>query len=111
MQADLDATEVDLAAACGLSREFREIRMMLEYIRQTKSPWIKCCRCCCSMKQGLRKMMEMKGKERSPLRLLQGEDSQTEKGSIRTKMQDPQRRTSNATPMVEKVPKRQFVPQ
>jgi hypothetical protein len=31
MQAGLDATEVDLAAACGLSREFREIRMMLEY--------------------------------------------------------------------------------
>jgi hypothetical protein len=31
MQSGLDATEVDLAAACGLSRDLREIRMMLEY--------------------------------------------------------------------------------
>jgi hypothetical protein len=31
MQAGLNTTEVDLAAACGLSREFREIRIMLEY--------------------------------------------------------------------------------
>lgn len=31
LQADLDAKEVDLAAACGLSKDYREIRMMLEY--------------------------------------------------------------------------------
>lgn len=31
IQAELDAKEVDLAAACGLSKEYREIRMMLEY--------------------------------------------------------------------------------
>jgi hypothetical protein len=30
IQADLDAKDVDLAAACGLSKEYREIRMMLE---------------------------------------------------------------------------------
>jgi hypothetical protein len=31
IQANLDAKEVDLAAACGLSKDYREIRMMLEY--------------------------------------------------------------------------------
>jgi hypothetical protein len=31
VHAQLDAKEVDLAAACGLSKEYREIRMMLEY--------------------------------------------------------------------------------
>jgi hypothetical protein len=31
IQADLEAKEVDLAAACGLSKNYREIRMMLEY--------------------------------------------------------------------------------
>jgi hypothetical protein len=30
IQADLDTKDVDLAAACGLSKEYREIRMMLE---------------------------------------------------------------------------------
>jgi hypothetical protein len=30
-QAGLDAKEVDLAAACGLSKDYREIMMMLEY--------------------------------------------------------------------------------
>lgn len=34
LQADLDAKEVDLAAACGLSRDFREIRMMLEHQKE-----------------------------------------------------------------------------
>jgi hypothetical protein len=31
IQADLEAKEVNLAAACGLSKNYREIRMMLEY--------------------------------------------------------------------------------
>jgi hypothetical protein len=31
VHAQLDAKEVDLAAACGLSKDYREIRMMLEY--------------------------------------------------------------------------------
>jgi hypothetical protein len=31
IQAGLDAKEVDLAAACGLSKDYREIRIMLEY--------------------------------------------------------------------------------
>jgi hypothetical protein len=31
IQADLEAKEVDLAVACGLLKNYREIRMMLEY--------------------------------------------------------------------------------
>jgi hypothetical protein len=34
IQADLEAKEVDLAAACGLSKNYKEIRMMLEYQEQ-----------------------------------------------------------------------------
>jgi hypothetical protein len=35
VHAQLDATEVDLAAACGLSKDYREICMMLEYQEKT----------------------------------------------------------------------------